>query len=41
MTKHKTAFLCFRRVPDGAYALMRDWVDGLTVGEANERLRKQ
>ena len=34
MTKHKTAFLCSRRVPDGAYALMCDWVDGLTVGEA-------
>ena len=30
LSMHKTAFLCSRRVPDGAYLAIREWVESLS-----------
>lgn len=33
LSRHKTAFLCSRRVPDGAYVTIREWTDTLSAWE--------
>lgn len=33
LSRRKTAFLCSRRVPDGAYVTIREWTDALSAWE--------